>query len=332
MRLVLTAVVALAAGCPQAPPAATEPLPTSLRATGLPALADTLLTFAPQYPLWTDGATKRRWIHIPEGAAIDASDPERWVFPAGTRLWKEFSFGGRRVETRYMELLEGGTWRYATYVWNADGSDATLAPPAGIPGLAVDGGRHVIPGQVDCLACHEGRAVPVLGFTALQLSPDRDPGAPHAAPRDPADVDLPALVDRGLLRGLPPPLLATPPRIAARSPVERAALGYLHGNCGGCHNPEGPLASVGLSLDGDPAAVRASVVGRASRFRLHDRPDAALRVAPGRAAASVIPLRMRSRDPLTQMPPIGTTRVDHQAVALIERWIDEELSANPEEK
>jgi len=32
----------------------------------------------------------------------------------------------------------------------------------------------------DCRACHEGRTTPVLGFSALQLSPDRDPNAPHA--------------------------------------------------------------------------------------------------------------------------------------------------------
>ena len=39
------------------------------------------LAFAPQYPLWTDGAAKRRWISLPPGTAIDASDPENWVFP-----------------------------------------------------------------------------------------------------------------------------------------------------------------------------------------------------------------------------------------------------------
>ena len=37
------------------------------------------------------------------------------------------------------------------------------------------GGRYSVPSRNDCLACHEGPAVPVLGFSALQLSPDRDP-------------------------------------------------------------------------------------------------------------------------------------------------------------
>jgi len=33
--------------------------------------------------------------------------------------------------------------------------------------------------------------------------------------------------------------------------------------------------------------------------------------------------RMRARDPLVRMPPVGTTAVDEQGLALIERWIRE---------
>src|SRR5262245_12657335 len=39
-----------------------------------------------QYPRWTDGAQKSRWIALPAGTSIDASDADHWVFPAGTRL------------------------------------------------------------------------------------------------------------------------------------------------------------------------------------------------------------------------------------------------------
>ena len=81
--------------------------------------------FAPQYPLWSDGAAKRRWVRLPKGRAIDARDPDRWVFPAGTRFWKEFSFRGRKVETRYLEKLAAGRWVYATYAWNEAQTAAT---------------------------------------------------------------------------------------------------------------------------------------------------------------------------------------------------------------
>src|SRR5262245_10833144 len=97
---------------------AIPPLPPTLAATGLYAdpatreIAADVMAFAPQYPLWSDGAAKKRWIRLPPGASIDGSDPDAWRFPIGTRLWKEFTFG-RRVETRFLERLPDGTWRFA---------------------------------------------------------------------------------------------------------------------------------------------------------------------------------------------------------------------------
>ena len=106
---------------------------------------------------------------------------------------------------------------------------------------------YTIPSESDCRACHEGAPVPVLGFSALQLSSDRDPLAPHAEPAN--GLDLRALVARGWLRNLPPEMLEQPPRIAAASPTERAVLGYLHGNCGHCHSrPDEAGASVPVSV------------------------------------------------------------------------------------
>ena len=59
-------------------------------------------------------------------------------------------------------------------------------------------------------------------------------------------VDLKTLAARGLVRGLPARVTATPPRIVAATPTARAALGYLHGNCGGCHTGAGELRVAGL--------------------------------------------------------------------------------------
>src|SRR5262245_45691543 len=77
------------------------PLPARLSETGLylhgtvGAVDPGNLAYAPQYPLWTDGASKQRWLQLPEGTHIDASAPDHWQFPQGTRFWKEFSFGTR---------------------------------------------------------------------------------------------------------------------------------------------------------------------------------------------------------------------------------------------
>ena len=333
------AVVLAGAGPAQARDRRREAPPT-LAGTGLyadaarHAVAPGNLPYQPQYPLWTDGAGKRRWIHLPRGTWIDARRPDHWVFPTGTKLWKEFSFG-RRVETRYMERQADGSWLYATYRWTEDEREAVLAPAAGIRGAAEirPGVWHDVPAVADCVACHRGRAVEVLGVDALQLSPDRDPLAPHAIAPSPGEVDLPALVARGLLRGLPRALLDRPPRIAARSPRERAALGYLHGNCASCHSRTGALASLGMILEHDLAATSAeaepalaTTAGRASRFALPGAaPGATERLVPGAPGRSAVLHRIASRSPWAQMPPFGSQLVDEEAVTLLAGWIGEDL-------
>jgi hypothetical protein len=346
----LAAGVALAASAGEAPrlalpaaPAADAVAPERLEETGLYAdlaarrLASDVLPYAPQYPLWSDGATKRRWIRLPPGAAVDASDPDAWRFPPGTQLWKEFSFG-RRVETRYMAVRADGTFLYATYAWSEDGREATRAPEGGLRGVHEirPGLRHDLPGERDCRACHEGSPSPVLGFAALQLSPDRDPLAPHAEPLPEGAVDLAALVSRGLVRGLPRAVVDRPPRIAAASPRARAAQGYLHGNCAGCHNARGPLADLRLDLQQRVAPGAASplptALDRASVFRLPASgasPAAETRIAPGEPERSVLYRRVASRSPLSQMPPLGTGAVDEEARGLLEAWIRHDLTAPP---
>ena len=312
-------------------------LPEKLSQTGLflPGtldIAPDLLPFAPQYPLWADGAAKRRWLYLPPGTSIDTAEPDAWTFPVGTRLWKEFGYDGP-VETRMIERVADGSWRYATYIWNENGSDAELAPAEGVAALPVSSapdGSYTIPAQNDCRGCHEAAAQPVLGFSALQLSPDRDPLAPHAETPGAAFVNLRILDERGLLRNLPEELLETPPRIEAPSPQARAALGYLHGNCGHCHNDNGPVGELDLSLQQSAAARSASaartletLVGYPAEVSTKNIDT---RVVPGSHESSMLFARMRTRNPLMQMPPLGTRVSDATAVALIGSWIEQDIS------
>jgi hypothetical protein len=290
----------------------------------------THLAFSPQYPLWTDGAAKERWISLPAGSVIDASDPNAWQFPVGTRFWKQFSFAGRPIETRYMEQVAEGEWLYAAYEWSADGREAVLAPAVGRrEAFDLGGGRfHAIPGVADCKVCHQGQPTEVLGFAALQLSPDRDRAALHADADAAARVDLDELFARGLIAGVDQSALNARAHITARSETERVALGYLHGNCGHCHNSGGPLANVGLLLKqefGMPrTAVLDSLVGHAVRKPAPGQSDdAVLRIDPGRPQLSALLERVASRYAALQMPPLGTALVDEEAVALLSRWIAE---------
>lgn len=319
--LVALAFVAMAGSADEAGPLEPSPLPQRLSETGW---RDGPVAFTPQYPLWSDGAAKRRWMSLPPGTAVDASAVDAWEFPPGAKFWKEFAVEGKPVETRYIERLQDGSWRYATYAWNADGSDATLVAERGDVATLANGGRYVLPSRDDCRACHEGNAVPVIGFSAMQLSGDRDPNAVHA---EASGTDLRALAARGMLRNVPQELLDTPPRIAATSPRERAALGYLHGNCAHCHNPSEAGVPVGLDLQqrvGEGANGKASRTQELiadSRFRIADVPGAKRWIEPGKPTQSVLALRMHARDPHRRMPPLGTQQVDALGVDLIDAWI-----------
>ena len=309
-------------------------LPERLADTGLyeargGTLSNGVRAFSPQYPLWSDGLVKRRWIKLPPNGAIDGTEDDAWEFPAGTRFWKEFSLGSRKVETRVLVKVSGGGWRYGSYVWNDAGTEAVLAPAEGvITSVELAPGRpHVIPSRTDCAACHgpQERGGP-LGFNALQLSPDRDPEAIHGEPLQEGMLTLEVLSEEGRLRRRPG-TDEPPPRIRTQDPSTRALLGYLAANCSHCHNGNGDIAALApviryadLLRDGD--AVARSLLGVATAWQLPRVPDGStLLVSPGAPERSALFARMKSRSPSMQMPPLGTVLRDQQAVDALSRWI-----------
>jgi hypothetical protein len=293
------------------------------------------LPYTPQYPLWSDGASKRRRIYLPPGTAIDASDPDVWAFPVGTKVWKEFSFYGRKVETRLIEKTGPDEWRFAAYAWDEDQSKAVLVPSRGLKNVAEiePGLRHDIPSVSDCQACHINARTEILGFSALQLSSDRDPAAPHAEPAVPGMVTLDLLIGKGLIRSFPPAWRERPLRIEAPTPTARAALGYLHSNCGNCHNPGGTLDVINLLLRHSVApgvteepALQTAVNKRGRSNIPGMAPDETFLIHPGDPNHSTVLYRMATRDPFRQMPAFATKLVDADAVALVRRWIQNDLA------
>lgn len=307
-------------------------LPSHLVETGLFAegrvgeIARSNRPFSPQYPLWTDGAAKRRWIHIPAGTTIDGSNPRQWEFPVGTKLWKEFSFAGRPVETRFLWKASAAGWIAGSYAWNADGTDAVLAASDGVANAAeiVPGRQHNIPARSDCAACH-GESRRPLGLNPLQLSDDRDPNAIHGEPLLPGMVTLNTLLDDGILTGATSSLRRTPPRIAVNDPATRAVLGYLAGNCGACHNGDGQISAKLPSLAAadvmDGNSVLRQLVDQPSRWQAPGKAEGTLLIDSASPEASAVLLRMSSRRPSSQMPPLGTVMKDQKAIDAIARWV-----------
>ena len=283
-------------------------LPDRLSATGLyedlvsDAVSAEAFPFRPSFELWSDGAVKRRWIRIPPGTSIDTREMDSWQFPVGTTVWKEFTRDGVRVETRMLGLLDDG-WIGAAYLWSDDGSDATIAPDGATDAL---GTPHDVPASNQCDACHGGRRSHVLGFSAVQLA-----GAEETSLADLADAGL----------------LSHPP---AGSPVvpgdelERGALGYLHANCGHCHNSDrpprmgercfDPELDVDFWIPAEPVpAARDTPTYQTAIDRC---------IEPGHPDDSRLVDLVSDRGDFQQMPPLATEAIDRDAVDLLRSWIE----------
>ncbi|HKO49309.1 MAG TPA: hypothetical protein VJV79_16360, partial [Polyangiaceae bacterium] len=303
----------------EAPLLPTSTVPRSLAETGLFAgspgapgtaaltLAAQVRPFVPKYPLWSDGADKDRYIYIPKCAAIDTSNMDQWRFPVGTRVWKTFivptALGERkRVETRllhrYGEAREA--WLYAAYQWDEGApNDPGLALPRPSGVLNANGTSHDIPSELECADCHGKLPARVLGFSAFQLS--------HSASGD--DLNIERISNLGWLTVPAPGGFAVP-----GSPVQQAALGYLHANCGNCHNSNGqspPGSPMLLRLlveqtDYASTDVVTSTVG-VDTFSNDAFDNGTARIFPMDPSKSSVLIRMQIRGTELQMPPLVTT-------------------------
>jgi hypothetical protein len=309
------------AGCEDEP---VNQLPDDLRCAGLYAdlarkqVAASARAFKPATELWSDAASKQRWIYLPPGTKIDNSDPDSWMFPIGTKLYKEFSWNGRRVETRIFWKEGDKHWLKATYHWSADESSA----------LRFDGGQvdvagkaYFIPAAKDCDRCHKGREEKILGFEQVSLGLAGATG-----------LTLQELVKAGLLTDPPS---GSSFSIGDDGTGQAApALRWMHANCGvSCHNAntaaEGYSSDLRLRLPAEgidgrsPAefdSLRTTIGVASSTPEWRNR----TRITKGSPRNSLLYQLASVRniaDPDNQMPPVASRVVDAEGIMLLERWI-----------
>lgn len=297
-------------------------------------VAADLRLFEPQYVLWADGAAKERYVFLPPGSQIDTSDPNNWVFPVGTRIYKTFSLGGVRLETRLLEKVDlaagPGAWDMRVFAWNLDQDAVTEVTLAADPERQnVLGTDHDIPSAAQCTECHSGTRDAVAGFSAIQLN--------HAD----AGTTLQNLMDEGLLTDA----IALTDAVIPGDATARAGLGYLHVNCGHCHHAPLPVSPpdtemchtlacvTGLHMwmdVGTPSvemsATYLTAVNQPSTFFVATAP---CRIHPGMPGSSVIIARMSVRGEIARMPPLATEIVHSEGVTAVSAWISTLSGADP---
>lgn len=295
------------------PPASAFPLPGQLSELGLYAdlragtVTSEVRPYRPSFTLWSDGASKRRWIRLPAGKTIDTSDMDSWRFPEGTELWKEFTVQGKRIETRILRKVgaKESDWAAMSYAWNPAQTEATAAPDGVKNAL---GTTYDIPAAGTCMACHGGRPERVLGFGAIQLA--------HEASSD--DLTLDTLVREHRLSADP-----KAPVHMSGDARDVAAIGYLHANCGHCHNSGRPADATyfrppttvdfGLRVEDLDSLQSTHAQVTAKRFAMGLNP----------VRNHVIVQRMTKEAAFRRrMPPLATETLDREGLELVVNWLE----------
>jgi hypothetical protein len=307
-------------------------------------LAPGIRIYAPRFPLWSDGSVKTRYVYLPAGSTIDASEADHWQFPVGTKFYKEFRSqdGTLRIETRLMEKLydsnSTGAWHYDTYVWSADQKSVHVEVNGVTNAL---GSGLDVPARESCTSCHNHSDYPrdmVNGFQAIQLNWSG------------AGVSLQTLISEGTLTGYRTDIVAVAV-IPGRDATETAAFGYFHGNCGHCHtlNEDAPhymtlFTAVGVPLATQLAwtttvcvyphtptesyATQRVAVGLPSNSAMYNRDSVRGHQTPAATPVDAGPALDGPSDSI-QMPPVATNRVDNAAMAVEAQWITNLTGCTP---
>jgi uncharacterized repeat protein (TIGR03806 family) len=271
-----------------------------------------VLAYEVNVPLWSDGASKRRYLNLPKREKIDYQEEAAWSLPVGTRLIKSFYLphSDRIVETRVLRRRKDEGWEGYSYRWNEEGTEAFLLDGALQKSYTVDTPSgtiqhtHYFPGRHECGQCHTRAAGFALGLRTGQLNRDGQIQAWRDAGLFVGDIPQDGSMDR-----LPAP--------DAFAPVSKRARAYLDVNCAHCHRP-GHFTRAQLDLR---YATDIADTGLFGPPTLGDFGIiSAQLLTPGAAEQSVLYRRILTTGS-QRMPPLATAVVDTQALTILSDWI-----------
>ena len=319
-------------------------------------VADGVLPYSLNSPLFSDYAHKLRTVWLPEGAdPAGYDDTEVFDFPVGTVISKTFWYpraeaGGpldvvarydtapedldgtldlddvRLVETRILVHRETG-WEALPYVWDEAQTEATLQRTGDLIRLTLtaDGEDtafpYIVPNVNQCAGCH------ATNHTTKELLPI-GPKARHLNRNvDHGDGLMPQLAtwaERGLVADLPAEesLPVSAVWDDASSPLDERARAYLDVNCAHCHNSVGPADTSGLFLEPQTELGPRLGICKPPIAAGTGTGDRTVGIHPGDPTKSILVFRMETEDPGAMMPELGRAVIHAEGVELISAWIE----------
>jgi uncharacterized repeat protein (TIGR03806 family) len=285
--------------------------------------SDGVVLYTLNSPLFSDYASKLRFVKLPAGQTVSYNPDSVLQFPVGTAIVKTFYYpidernpkkGRRLMETRVL-LHEAKGWVALPYIWNKEQTDAVLEVAGGSDQVSwIDGAgkkqsfEYQVPNMNQCKGCHErsGEMTPI-GPSVRQLNDGHQ---------------LQNWSTTGLLKGLPKDHIPALVNYSdASASLDDRVKAYLDINCAHCHNPTGPARSSGLYLTWDSKDRTAYGFFKAPVAAGRGSGNLSYDIVPGKPEQSILHYRMASRDPGVMMPELGRQLTHHEGVELVRSWI-----------
>jgi uncharacterized repeat protein (TIGR03806 family) len=301
--------------------------------TGALSPAPGLIPYDMIEPFWSDGATKKRWMAIPNNGSyntpeeqITFSNDNAWDFPKGAVLIKHFEIAGQRLETRFEVKGDDDVYYYLTYKWNSAQTDATLLNTSLDEDIVVNGVTQSwhYPSRTECASCHFPQNGSVLGPKTRNLN--------KAITYPSTGVTMNQLVNLSELgiitQNISNANVGNYDAVAAKDDLSRSledrARTYLDVNCASCHNPSVDNVALFDARYETPLENQNIINGAVIYDEGLNNPRV---IIPQDVDNSMAHFRMNSTQTGIEMPPLAKDVVDVEGVQLIADWINS-LSPN----
>lgn len=316
------------------------PIPTQLSGAGVftnlatLAVAPGVVAYDLNVPFWSDNAVKTRWFSMPNTNLTMTFNAEgNWSYPTGTVWIKHFELevtngmpaSRRRMETRLLIANTNGGYG-VTYRWTTPPTNALLVAEGGLDEVVTNyAGNGTIagtqvwryPGRIECLVCHNSAAGFALGFNTAQLNRDFNYSGTTTNQLEAfrlANYFNTPVSNQHLLRAL---AHATNDSVS----LEYRVRSYLAANCVSCHQPAAAAQALWDARITTPGPQN-GIINGALINNLGD-PDNRV-IVPGSLTKSALFQRVANMGD-SHMPPLATSIVNTQAVALLAAWITNDL-------
>lgn len=298
---------------------------------------DGIIPYQVNSPLWSDRATKKRWMALPNDGAFDQIDEqidfdpdEAWRFPEGTVFIKHFDLPltddpngpSTKLETRFFIVAKEGGAYGLTYKWNEEGTEAFLLGGGDSRVIAVEAQQGSLleqtwdyPSRGQCMTCHNANADYVLGVKSHQLNNELYYPKSGVQMNQIDYLNVIGAFRQKVRAGQS--YTRSYPIDDPGASLELRVLSYLDANCAPCHRIGGlPELSMDLRLS-KPLFLK-NLVNAPTQSHASTLDKI---VQPGDHTASEFWVRDASHE-ANRMPPIGRNLVDQAYLDALAAWID----------